>query len=692
MRHLWIIGVSPAERLASAEADLSVRCHRRLRGPFTGAGRVLAELVPRIHSRWPELVHEHRFAILTVAPELVEFTGEVPKTLHMTAPIEERTRYQTGLSRRAAHGVVELLVAYARQRGEGALRLAFDAAHAMDATDQEFLVILLRRADPALLQVHVGTKEPPLPAALAEALATYATSLTVHPSAATPATSSPRSQEVLLRAYIEGNGTSEDPEELAAWSRADPRHRAELHDAAADALSRSGDLGDRLGTIPFHREHGSDPAGAGVRALEFAARYCAGQGFIAAAADLARRGLALLTPDRPREYCLFNAILALSLRGTNPKEAERILNEVRGEYAQPEVHQSTSYSLAMLHAMFHAEKNLPLAKAYAQNALAFAGLVGDARERSFKTSFHRNALALIEMRLGNPAEALRLVTSAIEILVEELPEDAYRQHHSVLHHNRAKLYQLLGMFEAAERDFDDAIALDPYFPEFRYDRGNLARLRGDDAAAVGDYEAAMALSAPIMEAYYSRGDVRASTGDVDGAIADFGYALELEPDHLDARINRAALLFEAGDLDGAAEDVRHGLAADPRNAHLLCTRGQIAMEREEYELAKISFAEALAMAPELSAALVNSAVLDYTGHDFDAAVSKLTRALELAGDDPDLRYNRGVANQAAGRFDAAIEDFEAALKLPEADEAQLRTQIDLCRIGSKRAPAAAAHS
>ncbi|WP_394834420.1 tetratricopeptide repeat protein [Pendulispora rubella] len=690
MRHLWIIGASPAERRASAEVDFSVSCHRRLRGPFTGAGSLLSELVPRIHSRWPELVHEHRFAILIVAPELVEFTGEVPKTLHMAASIEERTRYQTGLARRAAHSVVELLVAYARQRGEGALRLAFDAAHAADATDQEFLAILLRRADPALLQVHVGTKEQPLPEALAEALAKYSTSVTVQPSAATPAESSPRSHDALLRAYIEGHGTSDDPEELAAWSRAAPRHRAELHDAAADALSRRGDLGDRLGAIPFHREHGSDPAGAGVRALEFAAQYCAGQGFTVAAVDLARRGLARLTPDRPREYCLFNAILSLSLRGTDPKEAERILNELRGAYAQPEVHRSTSYSIAMLHAVFHAEKNLPLAKAYTQNALAFAGLVEDARERSFRTSFLRNALALIEMRLGNPAEALRLVTSAIELLVEELPEDAYRQHHSVLHHNRAKVYQLLGMFDAAARDFDDAIALDPYFPEFRYDRGNLARLRGDDAAAVGDYEAAMALSAPILEAYYSRGDVRAATGDVDGAIADFGYVLDLEPDHRDARINRAALLFEAGDLDRAAEDVGHGLAADPRNAHLLCTRGQIAMEREEHDLARTSFAEALTMAPELSAALVNSAVLDYTENDFDAAVAKLTKALDLTGDDPDLRYNRGVANQAAGRFDAAIEDFEAALKLPEADEAQLRTQIDLCRIGSKRAPAATA--
>ena len=132
--------------------ELQVTCDRRRGGPFTGAASLLRDLVPRID---PELTARHRYAILTISPELAEIVGSVPETLTAAAEWDERTRFEDGLARRASHGVTELLMSYALQHGP--LRLAFDDVDQADPTDQEFLAILRRRADPDLIQVHEGT-------------------------------------------------------------------------------------------------------------------------------------------------------------------------------------------------------------------------------------------------------------------------------------------------------------------------------------------------------------------------------------------------------------------------------------------------------------------------------------------------------------------------------------------------------
>ncbi|ONI88249.1 hypothetical protein ALI144C_07320 [Actinosynnema sp. ALI-1.44] len=691
-KHVWVTGECAAVRLqamaALPPADVSVSCHRLLRGPYTGVSSVLADLVPRIQRQWPDLVWAHRFAILTVAPQLEDVIGPVEKNLTMSSTGEERTRYQGGLGRRASHGVTELLVSYAVRRDQGPLVLNFDAVDAADFTDQEFLAILLRRAAPDQVHVRIGAAPSTLPDELVSALQAHTDPKHV-PGAEPPPV---RGDDELLHAFIESGGTSDDPAERDAWLRADAGRRAALHDAQADRLIRTGDFGHRLGAVPYHLEHGSDPGGAGVAAFEVAVNHCIGNGLYEAARELATRACAITDPVRQhREYCLFVAKMALSISPTEPDQAEKMLNDLRRRYPYPKVHMSTSYSIAMLYTKFYppARRDHAVAKAFAQNGIAIASSTPNPQDRAFYTAFHRNGLALIELNTGNLTEALRLVTSGIELLEQELPADKHQLHHSVLFHNRARLHQALGMFDEAKRDFDRAIELDPNFSEYLYDRGSLARLRGDADAAIADYEKAMSLSAPYPEAYYSRGDTRASNGDTTGALADFDYVLELEPDHVDALINRAALLLESGDVDRAAADVQRGLGLAPDSAHLLCAQGLIALETGDHPAARTSFQAALAVDPAMHAALVNHAVLDYEEGDFDAAVEKLTGALDHVNDDPDLWFNRGVAHQAAERYAAAIDDYTAALALPGADRAELQRQSDLCRtaMGTPLTPA-----
>lgn len=341
----------------------------------------------------------------------------------------------------------------------------------------------------------------------------------------------------------------------------------------------------RLGAIPYHREHGTDPRGAGCRALLTALEYCLAMAFYPALLDLGQRGRAIADPEtQQQEYCQFSAKAAGALVALGqPEEAERMYLAMRERYALPRVHMSTSYNLAMLYTRWYRpeHKDHNLAKVFCNNAIALAVQEPDSQLRAFFTVFQRNGLALAEMHLGHPEVALTLVTEGIERLDEEMPADRYLVHRSQLLHNRARVLGALGRLDECIDEFTKLLAMDPNHAEYYIDRGNFARRRGDDDAAFADYEHARVLSPPFPEVYYNLGDVRAARGDLAEAIADFAYVLEMEPDHLDARISYLELLIEAGELAKAADEVTDALDRHRGSAALFTLAGVIARSRGE---------------------------------------------------------------------------------------------------------------
>lgn len=124
--HLWITSAgkaAAAQAAAACEPAAAVDCHRRLRGPYTGAGSLMRALVPAVHAERPDLVARHAIEILAVAPELEPLVYPAPETLTSIAPTAERTRwYSRYRTRRMAHGLVDFLKDWA-EKGRPAIRL-----------------------------------------------------------------------------------------------------------------------------------------------------------------------------------------------------------------------------------------------------------------------------------------------------------------------------------------------------------------------------------------------------------------------------------------------------------------------------------------------------------------------------------------------------------------------------------------
>ncbi|MEN3357515.1 MAG: hypothetical protein V7637_1497 [Mycobacteriales bacterium] len=669
-----------------------VDAHRRLRGPYTAAGTVLRAIVPEALRRWPELVAAHDIEILTVAPELRAVVPATRETLTSLAVPSERTRFYSRLrTLRIAHGLTEFLRDHLLRLDTGRRSLFVDQADQADSTDQELLAVLLRRLDPALLRLAVGTAGMPGPV-LAPPLRRYAEPLvppadplprrhpSVPPAGSNGATEPGAATEPGggAAACVRSDGSTDDPRLLAAYQRLDPTARARLHDERADELEARGELSLCLGAIPYHRERGTDPAGAGARALRFALDYCIDHGFYEATVDCGERGRRLVDSADDREmWWAYTTKMTTSLAALGrAQEAENLYDDARAASVSADVHLQAAYATAMLYTRHHEQdrKDHRRAKAWINLAIAMSSTLPDPKARAFQTVFNSNGLALIEVHLRNLPGALELVNTGLSRLDADLDPAEHRLHRSVLRHNRAQVYAGLGRLEEALADYTAVIAEDPNYAEYYFDRGNILRRLGRDDEALADYERAMALSPPYPEVYYNRADLRLDRGDVDGARADFDYVIELDPEYVDAYINRAGLLCELGELAAARRDVEAGLAVAPDDPHLQCLLGRLEMDNGALAAARAAFTAALAADPGLQVAWANRATAAFEDGDVPAALADLGRALDIA-DDPDLRINRAAAYQAAGDLAGAVEDLTRARDLGSAEAAELLTDL-----------------
>ena len=664
-KHLWLCAPNSASWAALyTPVDLppvlvELDAHRRLRGPYTAAGTLVRRIVPDIRASASELATRYDIEILTAAPELRAAMTCSRETLTSLADPKSRTRYYPyERIKRIAHGLTELVTAYVHGLGEPRT-LVIAHANEADRTDAEWLAIMLRRVDPACLRLVVCTTTEDVAEPLGAALQSYAIQLVGAPWGE-PSTLpvDPALLHALAAQYVTTDCTRAEPLWQAAYAAVPAVQRALLHDARAAELEACGEFSLRLGAICYHREHGTDPTGAGVAALGVALGHCVMEGFYDAVLELGHRCLALADWTTHHDECWLATVkmaIALSTQG-RADEALALYDAACAASIAPSVHMQSAYGRAMLYTRYFEEsrRDHTKAKMWINMAIALAAMAPEEKRRAYNLTFNENGLALIAMHLGDPAEALRLVTAGITRFEAELAPGEYTLHQSVLRYNRAQLVARMGTPEEGVAAYTAVIESDPNHNEYYFERAPLLRRLGRYDEALADYDAAIRSSPPYYEPYYNRGDLRAALGDVEGALADFDYVLELDPDFLDAYVNRAALRYEQGDATGAAADVAEGLARDPQQPHLLCLRGLLALDEARHDEARAAFQAALHADQTMAGAWANLGVLAFEQGDAEEAVHCFDHALAL-NDDPAVRANRAHALECLGHTEAAAD-------------------------------------
>lgn len=665
--HYWAVTSVPEDpSLAAAPVPLlDIRCHRRLRGPYTGGGALVRAVVPDLMARHAALVMARATEITAIAPDLAGLLPK-PRTLTETASPRERTRfYPASRTVRLSHGIAELVMDWARAMHPGGAVISFRELDDADPTDLELVCLLLRRCDPRLVTVVVQARADDSADTLRQALKSYACRAWSPEPHGDSALAADRSQ-----LFIESDGTSKDPALSQAFAALPPDEQARRHTARAEQLAASAEPGVRLGAIPYHLEHGTDPAGAGVDAIVAAIDDCFARGCYEAAVELAIRGRRIVRlAERPKPYWSLTHKLGVCLsyldRG---HEAKEYFAEIRRVSADGDIHMHNSYQMAMLYTRHlpKDEHDEDQALEWVNNSMAISDRHPDPKLRVFYGAFARNARALVELHRQDPDAALALVNEAIQMTDIDLGPEEQLLHRSVLVYNRAQILAAQGDHGAALRDYEEVIARDPEYGDYYFERATVYRAAGQFREALADYGTSIQLSPPFHEAHYNRADVLRELDRDDDALRDLDYALELEPDHVDSLVNRVDLLLAIDAAGRASADIEHGLSLDPVNANLLTAQGSLRAEAGDIDGAYQSYTAALREDPAFTAAWANRAVLLYTAGRPAEAADDLDQAIKLA-DDPALRANRAIALQDLGEHRRALDDLDIAVTASAAD-------------------------
>ena len=123
------------------------------------------------------------------------------------------------------------------------------------------------------------------------------------------------------------------------------------------------------------------------------------------------------------------------------------------------------------------------------------------------------------------AEALQHCSLAIDTEVLD-PRDL-----ASTYVNRGVLYLAIADYQAAIKDFDSALSVEPRLGEAMVNRGAALIGQGRDADGVAEIDRGLALSPSEPEkAYYNRALAEERLNDLKSAYFDYKRALELKPD------------------------------------------------------------------------------------------------------------------------------------------------------------------
>ncbi len=113
----------------------------------------------------------------------------------------------------------------------------------------------------------------------------------------------------------------------------------------------------------------------------------------------------------------------------------------------------------------------------------------------------------------------------------------------------------IGDWDKAQKDFDEAIAMDPNGPALYEQRGRLDVFKKDFILALADLDKAVELNSKDPSVYNFRAMIHAQKKDWDLALRDLNQALILNPRYANGYMNRARIYLEKGEYERSWSDV-----------------------------------------------------------------------------------------------------------------------------------------
>ena len=163
---------------------------------------------------------------------------------------------------------------------------------------------------------------------------------------------------------------------------------------------------------------------------------------------------------------------------------------------------------------------------------------------------------------------------------------------------------IIGRFDAAQIEFEQAIRYKPDSAESHYNLGKLFSVQDNWEPARKAFEAALRVDPSYVEAMDALGFALEALGDDDGAVATYEKAIALNEQRKGTyalpHVNLSAYYNRTGDPEKALEHARSALALDPKSDRALFQQGRAYERQGKLEDAVKALNEAIVLNPRAS--------------------------------------------------------------------------------------------
>jgi len=219
--------------------------------------------------------------------------------------------------------------------------------------------------------------------------------------------------------------------------------------------------------------------------------------------------------------------------------------------------------------------------------------------------------------------------------------------------------------EAALKDFDKAIELNPKYMVAIANRGVTRGSMGQKKEAIADLQRALAINpnSPNPDFILRIADLRYVLNDFTGSIADYNRLLAMDKLYPRIYAKRAGSKAMLGQAEEALRDADKALQIEPKDEEAYNSRGLANRLRGRLDEAMNDFSLAIHIKDDYSGPYNNRGTVYLAQGQPERAIEDFSKAIQLDSHFADPYSNRGSAKHQLGRDEEALTDLDAALRL-----------------------------
>jgi tetratricopeptide (TPR) repeat protein len=235
-----------------------------------------------------------------------------------------------------------------------------------------------------------------------------------------------------------------------------------------------------------------------------------------------------------------------------------------------------------------------------------------------------------------------------------------------IHNNLGRIHFGRGELDAAQREFERALALDPNNAEALLNMGAIRRVRGRVAEAEHFVKRALQVNPDSIGALAQLAEIKRDQNELEESIRLYREALAIDDSQPFVHLGLGDSLQRAGRYDEAEQAFTSVLELDPDSFEGHYNLGVTYLQRDRLDEAVERFEKALELSPDHPAAafaLNNLGDIHSRRGETEQAIDSFRRAVEASPSHLESHYNLGSLYLAGGKVDDAIDLLEQAARL-----------------------------